>query len=55
MIAYLGPYGSWIFFPHDKMSMNGIDADMASLFYVKVEAVIKAAQIGQGSLLANIK
>ena len=44
------------FFSHMiKMSMNGIDADMASLFYVKVEVVIKAAQIGQGSLLANIK
>ena len=41
-------------FPHGKSVNDGIDADMASLSYIKVEKVAtRAAQMGQGSLLAK--
>ena len=41
-------------FPHGKSVNDGIDADMASLSYIKVEEVAtRAAQMGWGSLLAK--
>ena len=40
-------------FLHGKSVNDGIDADMASLSYIKVEVTTRAAQLGRGLLLAK--
>ena len=40
-------------FPHGKSVKDGLDADMASLSYIKVEVATRAAQMGRESLLAE--
>ena len=40
-------------FPHSRSVNDGIDADVASLSYIKVEVAARGAQMGRGSLLAK--